>query len=77
MLHVGWNGSDTMRDRGSGTNPNMDINVVDSTRLEVDKTRKDTSGRDDGKGNTHISTSNIELNAEGRGNSGDRRLEIE
>jgi len=52
------------------------INIVSSTRLELDKTRKDTNRCDDGNRNTKFSTSNIELKAEGGGNSGDRRLGI-
>ena len=51
-------------------------NIVSSTRLKLDKTRKDTSHRDDGNRNTNFSTSNIELKAEGGGNSGGRRLGI-
>jgi hypothetical protein len=38
--------------------------IVSSTRLEPDKTRKDTSRRDDDNRNTNFSTSNIELKAE-------------
>ena len=52
------------------------INIVSSTRLELDKTQEDTSRHDDGNRNTNFSTSNIELKAEGRGDSGDRRLGI-
>jgi hypothetical protein len=51
------------------------INIASSTRLELDKTRKDTRRRDDGNRNTKISRSNIELKAEGGGNrqeTGDR-----
>jgi hypothetical protein len=53
------------------------INIVSGTRLELDKTQKDTRRRDDGNRNTKFSTSNIELKAEGGRNSGDRRLGIE
>jgi hypothetical protein len=52
------------------------IYIVHRTRLELDKTRKDTSRRDDGNWNTRFSTTNIDLTAEGRGNSGNRRLGI-
>jgi hypothetical protein len=53
------------------------INIVSSTRSKLDKTRKDTTSRDDGNLNTKISRSNIELKAERGGNSGERRLGIE
>jgi len=65
---------------GAGTEPVPPepriINIVSSTRLELDKTRKDTSHCDDGNRNTNFPTSNIGLKAEGGGNSGDRRLGI-
>ena len=37
------------------------INIVSSTRLELDKTRKDARRRDDSNRNTKISMSNVEL----------------
>jgi len=52
------------------------INIVSNSRLELDKTRKDTSRRDDSNRNTKFLRSNIVLKAEGGGNSGDRRLGI-
>jgi hypothetical protein len=52
------------------------MNGVNRTRLELDKTRNDTSRRDDGNQNTKFSTMNIVLTAEGGGNSGDKRLGI-
>ena len=52
------------------------MNIVGGTRLELDKTRKDTSHRDNGNWNTKFSMSNIELMAEGGGNSENRRLGI-
>ena len=52
------------------------INIVSSTKLDLDETQKDTSRRDDGNWNTKFLTPNIELKAEEGGNSGDRRLGI-
>ena len=39
------------------------INIASSTRLELNKTQKDTSCHDDGNWNTNILMSNIELKA--------------
>ena len=52
------------------------INIVSSTRLELDKTQKDNGHCDDGNWNTNFLTSNIELKAGEGGNSGDRKLGI-